>query len=245
MSDPHSELARRAFDTVAGLQAVSSLADLEDVAQPAFRGLGFPYFATARFFRRDKTPDTAVLFGSFHAGWAKRYSSRNYAGGSQIARRMLESSAPYAWNDVLKTVDPDPVQTRIWLEARDFGVKDGYFTPLRASDGSYIAVALGGDSPDLADPMVRTAAQVVSSFYASAGLTLLRHGPGRRPVLTERQRECLCWVRQGKSSPAIAEILGVSADTVDEHIAQACRRLGVRTRVQAVVEACLAGLIDG
>jgi hypothetical protein len=48
----------------------------------------------------------------------------------------------------------------------------------------------------------------------------------------------------GKSSAAIAEIIGISTATVDEHVGEACRKLGVRTRNQAAVEATLAGLID-
>jgi ATP/maltotriose-dependent transcriptional regulator MalT len=40
-------------------------------------------------------------------------------------------------------------------------------------------------------------------------------------------------------------ILGLSARTVDDHIAAACRRLGVRTRVQAVLAAVEAGLLIG
>lgn len=64
------------------------------------------------------------------------------------------------------------------------------------------------------------------------------------PALSPRQRECLTWVRHGKSSSMISEILGLSVQTIDEHVAEACRKLGVRTRVQAAVEAVLAGIID-
>ena len=62
-------------------------------------------------------------------------------------------------------------------------------------------------------------------------------------MLTARQVECLSWVRAGKSSTDIGAILGLSARTVDEHIASACDRLGVRTRTQAVVEAVAKGLL--
>ncbi|MFN3945465.1 MAG: LuxR C-terminal-related transcriptional regulator [Allosphingosinicella sp.] len=64
------------------------------------------------------------------------------------------------------------------------------------------------------------------------------------PILTRRQLECLSWVQKGKSSPVIAEIMGIAAATVDEHVSEACRRLGVRTRIQAVMEAYKRGLID-
>ncbi len=65
-----------------------------------------------------------------------------------------------------------------------------------------------------------------------------------RLVLTERQRQCLQWVREGKSSTDIADILGISSGVVDEHLAGACRRLGVRTRTQAVIEAMVNSCLD-
>jgi LuxR family quorum-sensing system transcriptional regulator CciR len=65
-----------------------------------------------------------------------------------------------------------------------------------------------------------------------------------RPKLTARQRECLIWVEQGKSSSDIGVILGLSPETVNEHVGEACRRLGVRTRIQAVVSARALGLFE-
>lgn len=61
--------------------------------------------------------------------------------------------------------------------------------------------------------------------------------------LTERQLECLRWAAAGKSSADIGAIVGLSPRTVDDHLAAACRRLGVRTRVQAVVLALQSQLI--
>jgi DNA-binding CsgD family transcriptional regulator len=63
-------------------------------------------------------------------------------------------------------------------------------------------------------------------------------------MLTNRQLECLAWVRAGKSSSDIGLILDLSRKTVDEHIAAACARLGVRTRTQAVAEAIARGLLE-
>ena len=67
----------------------------------------------------------------------------------------------------------------------------------------------------------------------------------RRPGhLTGRQRDCLKWVAAGKSSTDIGIILEISHNTVDEHLANACRRLGVRTRLQAALIAARMGLIE-
>ncbi len=61
--------------------------------------------------------------------------------------------------------------------------------------------------------------------------------------LTARQIECLRWSAQGKSSWDIAQILGISPRTVDEHLDNACKKLGVKRRAQAAVAAAKAGLL--
>lgn len=242
MYDDNS-LARRAFDCIASMKAASSADDLARTAAGLFEDLGLPYFALARFFRMDGTPDVSVLLGTFHSGWAARYVASGYGARSQIVREMLRTNEPYTWNEVIarRTVDDD--QNRIKAEASDFGLDDGLFTPTRWVDGSYAAVALAGRRPELNDEFVKTSAGVLSNYFALESRRLSQ-GSEPSPRLSPRQRECLAWVRQGKSSWMIAEILGVSVRTVDEHLAEACRKMGVRTRVQAAVQASMAGLID-
>lgn len=55
--------------------------------------------------------------------------------------------------------------------------------------------------------------------------------------LTDRQLECLAWTQEGKSAVDIGQILGISARTVEGHLAKVCHHLGVRTRIQAVSKA--------
>jgi len=63
--------------------------------------------------------------------------------------------------------------------------------------------------------------------------------------LTARQLECLAWISEGKSSTDIGAILDISPRTVDYHVAEICRRLGVRTRMQAVKQAVRMRWIEG
>ncbi len=62
-------------------------------------------------------------------------------------------------------------------------------------------------------------------------------------TLSPRQVECLFWVQQGKSSRDIGTILGVSHRIVERHVFRACKKLGVRTRLQAVIRARTLGII--
>jgi DNA-binding CsgD family transcriptional regulator len=89
----------------------------------------------------------------------------------------------------------------------------------------------------------------LASFYSIIGKRCMgKAAPNvvtNRNILTARQIECLRWVRAGKSSHDIGAIIGISGDVVDEHIAKACRRMGVRTRIQAALRAAEGGFLTG
>jgi DNA-binding NarL/FixJ family response regulator len=66
----------------------------------------------------------------------------------------------------------------------------------------------------------------------------------RQVALSDRELECLTWSARGKTSPEIAVILSLSKRTVNFHIENACRKLNVSTRTEAVVKAASGRLID-
>jgi len=71
-----------------------------------------------------------------------------------------------------------------------------------------------------------------------------RATPGRRTDLTPRQLEVLRLLAEGMSTHEIATSLYLSPTTVRNHIASLLATLGVHTRLQAVVAASKAGLLD-
>ena len=60
--------------------------------------------------------------------------------------------------------------------------------------------------------------------------------------LTPRQREVLALLAAGRTTRDIAAELGISEETVRNHVRHLLRRLGARTRLAAVVEARKLGL---
>ncbi len=104
-------------------------------------------------------------------------------------------------------------------------------------------MVLAGPNPELRDQLLRSMSEVLSAYYFSEARRIITQETPEHLTLSPRQRECLAWVRHGKSSSAIGNIIGIAVPTVDEHISEACRRLGVRTRTQAAVEASLRGLL--
>ena len=61
--------------------------------------------------------------------------------------------------------------------------------------------------------------------------------------LTQRESEVLKQLAQGKTNKEIAEVLGISYETVKEHVQHILRKVGVTDRTQAAVWAVRKGLV--
>jgi DNA-binding CsgD family transcriptional regulator len=63
------------------------------------------------------------------------------------------------------------------------------------------------------------------------------------PLLSARQIECLAWAQEGKSASEIGQIIGLSGRGVEKCFYVIYQRLGVRTRLQAVIRARELGVL--
>jgi DNA-binding CsgD family transcriptional regulator len=96
----------------------------------------------------------------------------------------------------------------------------------------------------------RPAAGIVARRLRECGVRDLPRGPRaateHHPArLTRREAEVLAHVQQGASNAEIATRLYLSEKTVQHHVSAILRKLGARSRGQAVFEAAQRGLITG
>jgi DNA-binding CsgD family transcriptional regulator len=118
-------------------------------------------------------------------------------------------------------------KTFIMIPVRESGILRGFSAFLFESD-----------APSNATEMLQALCDAV--FARMLELALIN--PLASP-LTRRQSDALRICSEGKSDAEIGEALGISAATAHEHIQEAKRRLGVRTRIEAVVIAVRKGWI--
>jgi DNA-binding CsgD family transcriptional regulator len=67
--------------------------------------------------------------------------------------------------------------------------------------------------------------------------------PYKKKPLTEREREILKWIAEGKTSADVGAILGLSQRTVEWHTNRAVEKLEAVNRIQAVARAVRYGLV--
>lgn len=64
-----------------------------------------------------------------------------------------------------------------------------------------------------------------------------------RCLVTDRERQILAWMREGKSNPQIGELLSISPLTVKNHVQKILRKLNAANRAQAVAHAISMNLL--
>ena len=116
--------------------------------------------------------------------------------------------------------------------------------------GAIKAGAIGYLLKDTQAPELRraikaaAAGQVQLSPQASAYLVRKVQAPETSVELTERETEVLRLLAQGQSTKEIARNLQVVEDTVKVHVKHILSKLGVQSRIQAVLYAMRLGLLS-
>lgn len=242
------DIARKAFDTIHDAQQAESIPELESIFGRTLAPLGVDVFVGVQIADPLKERQVEVMFGRTHEAWHQHYQVQGHAARDPVVREMLRSTEPLFWSDLpARRGGLKPDEARVLEEARSFGLNEGLMTPLHHVDGSVSAVLMMGERMASDAPDTRAALHLLSIYYGSLARKLRQSADDGEPhkvKLSARQIECLRWAREGKSSYVIGQILSLSARTVDEHLASACRKLGVHTRMQAVAQALLLGLLE-
>jgi len=158
--------------------------------------------------------------------------------GIAATRRILGPSYPAAHVPrilMLTTFDIDDyVYDALEAGASGFLLKDALPEDLVNA----VRVVAGGDAllaPSVTRRMIEHfAARRPRASRAAAGLH----------ELTEREREVLTLIGRGRSNGEIATELFISEQTVKTHVGKVLAKLGARDRVQAVIFAYDAGLVE-
>lgn len=123
------------------------------------------------------------------------------------------------------------------------GITTGYTVSFRSQSararGAVGLIAQPGMTQDAMDDMwARHGGEIeLIATVAHLKLTTLPQTDGRQ--LTDRQREVLEWVGDGKTTQDIAQIMGLTPATIEKHMRLARESMDVDTTAQAVLKAAL------
>jgi len=130
-----------------------------------------------------------------------------------------------------------------WEAMSEAGIADAVCATSYGRHRAIASLHLGFRDPDLA-PDDALAVQLAGVLLTERLMTFAAPpGEDDEVRLTDRERDALWWVAEGKSDWEISVILSVSETTVRFHVDNARRKLGAVNRAQAVARLAAARLL--
>ena len=173
------------------------------------------------------------------SGWESTYDATPFRHDNFITREMRRRIKPFVWSEVLE----NPNDFEMFGLMGSFDISDGLVAPVHGPGGYVGVTSLAFERLHEISPAEVSAISFASLVLHHHMMSLTPAAAIQGPRLSPRERDCVAFISEGKSDWEIAEALGVAETTVLTHVQNAKRKLGARTRSQAVALAILAGLI--
>lgn len=225
---------------LAGIRAAHSVISLREATMEAFAALGY----LSAYFVTPVTSDRR--FGRVHSAnnmaeeWCNAYPA-HLRFEDPLPDVALRLCRPLRWSEA-RTIEPQGRQEEAFYEflAR-LGFGDGLALPTYGPGARTGFVGLPAVAGQVIDEEDLASAHAIAQMSFLRYCELIDDMAPSDVRLSERELDVVYWIAMGKSNSVIAEILGISAETVDSYVRRAFRKLGVSDRTSAVLHSVLAG----
>lgn len=230
---------------VRDIGALKSEGELAEVLTDLGRHLGFRYFALTHHLDV-RSNGTAIRIHNYPHGWADWFDEQGLAGVDPVHRASQMRIAGFPWSKLGDLLTLTPRDTAVLEAAHKRGIGDGFTVPAHVPGEPRGSISFAGETGVELDCDVFPLLQFVGglAFECARRLRSMRGSlAASLPRLTERQRECVRWAACGKSNWEISRIMGLSKETVIDHLRQARERYGAANRTSLTVQALFDGSI--
>ncbi|MCZ0733304.1 helix-turn-helix transcriptional regulator [Phreatobacter sp. AB_2022a] len=226
----------RALDLASGFETAATAEAVGRQFIAAIRPLGARTLFAGSFpilpeWRLDDIVAGRRVLAQFAApGWIEGYSQRGLDRKNPVIFAPLRRTGSFRWSA------PGFADLDNWAGlglCREMGIEDGLAVPCHGPGGRVGVISIGFERFDL-DPPDRRAVGLAAGMAFERMQALAPPAAAARAGLTPRERDCLAFVAEGLSDADIAGRLGISPVTAHAHVENAKRKLGARTRAQAV-----------
>jgi DNA-binding CsgD family transcriptional regulator len=242
-----TRLDLRALST---LSRCASQEALTDAVDRIVTRLGIDYWFYAVDLPLVSEGPSQVRMGTYPEDWVRHYFEMDYLQIDPIISHCHDHSIPLSWHDAMgarrRVADPQILKIRAMFgEAREFGLRNGVSVPLHGPGTGWGLMSFSSSYLSANDfDLLQAELHLLAHFtHEAARRFSYSKTPTELPTLTRRERECLSWAAEGKTSWEIGHLLNISERTSIFHLQNAMQKLGVSGRQAAIARAVSLGLV--
>ncbi len=182
---------------------------------------------------------------SYPEEWVQYYNQSNFMNYDPIARETFSTTRAFTWESIYKKTELTKIQSKIMHEADDIGILSGIGVGIHEGLNEVTGIGFANSSKretpnkDMLSILNFFAYQFHSAYSTRIKVKLNNF----QIILSEREREILHWMSEGKSDTVIADLLFIQHTTVRFHIQNIFKKLAVNNKTMAVVKALKLDLI--
>ena len=186
-----------------------------------------------------------VVAEGFPEWWVKKYVENRWYEIDPIPKAAASRTEPMWWSEAATLPDLSEDALFYLGELKKAELGDGLAIPVFGPHGrdGYCGIGFGMAEPEL-DRFGVIRAQWMCQMAHQKYCDLLSEKSGDDITLSKREREILAWVARGKSNSVIADIIGISSNTVDTYLRRVFVKLKVADRVTAALRGLALGLVQ-
>jgi LuxR family quorum-sensing system transcriptional regulator CciR len=209
--------------------------DLRQLLEDVTKELGFQYFALLHHRCILFSSDRLIRIDNYPDGWAEELITRHDVAADPVHLASLRTNAGFGWDELGEYLPLSSSQRAILERSRHHGMGPGFTVPANVpgepSGSCSFAVGRGRSLPERR----LQCAQLIGVHAFRAARRIYRVAEEVRvPKLSRRERQCLRLVAAGKTDWEIAQILGISIETVHQYVKRARAAYDVVSRAQLV-----------
>jgi len=215
----------------------------------------FDFYSYSRMFPKAITRMNLVAIGNYPSEWKEKYKENNYLFVDPVMKHCTSSTLPFYWKNIFSSTDREAIEFA--KDCASFGLNDGFSLGINGNCGDFSLLNFACEkSNNSSTKIFSQAIMLVHAILPYIHEKLAQISPVRAlyptdnrylpnaPLqeLTEREKECLLWTAEGKTSQEISVILNIAESTVNFHLKNSVKKLDCINKTHAVAKAILLGL---
>ncbi len=185
-----------------------------------------------------------------YANWHRHYLEENYGNIDSTHQKVSNNQLPLFWKieDQLKAARTQK-EKRMRKDSIAYGIKGGVSVPIHSSDNLYanFLIATRDISPKAWDDFRQKEHEfflMAYYYHHYLHLHLAKQLVEPHTLLSNREKQCLQLIARQLNVKSIAQMLNITERTVNFHIQNINKKLGVKNKHQAVMIAKEKGILS-